>query len=104
MLYLLDSSVKYIYMPFYPCALVYQDDILLAQFFGGSWANALRCLPRCGKEPATALSAMFRRQAVDNIPRKVHHEICSQGKIVFGIFGMVIREVVLKIADAWNPL
>jgi len=25
MLYLLDSSVKYIYMPFYPCALVYQD-------------------------------------------------------------------------------
>ncbi len=25
MLYLLDSSVKYIYMSFYSCALVYQD-------------------------------------------------------------------------------
>jgi len=23
---LLDSSVKYIYMPFYPCALVYQEN------------------------------------------------------------------------------
>ena len=28
MLYLLDSSVKYIYMPFYPRVLVYQDKLL----------------------------------------------------------------------------
>jgi hypothetical protein len=34
MLYLLDSSVKYIYMPFYPCALVYQDNVGVLTWIG----------------------------------------------------------------------
>ncbi len=38
-----------------------------------------------------------------NLPCKVHHEICSQGKVFFRVFGMIICKAKLKIADAWNP-
>jgi len=40
----------------------------------------------------------------DNLPRKVHHETRSQGKVFFGIFGIGIRKAILNIADTWNPV
>ena len=40
----------------------------------------------------------------DNLPCKVHHETCSQGKVLLGIFGIGVRKGKLNVADTWNPV
>ena len=41
---------------------------------------------------------------MEGLPRKVHNEIRSQGKVFFGICGVFVCKVKLEIADTSNSI
>ncbi len=67
-------------------------------FCGACHETAKKCL-------LLALFATSRRgNDMEDLPRKVHSEICSQGKVFFGICGVFVCKVKLDIADTSDSI